>query len=346
MADKKKVHIFGLAWLKEICEKYSDALDVIFHENENNLQEVLDSPSTKIVFMNARSINFPTVRKNRKDIFLCGYLVLVTGGDAERQYTQSIVSLKRNSANLICSHEVGYGEYMVTTPEEAFYHRTIDLEVALTGFVEMAYLRSHLTFTRSTVVAGENIPWNSELIPNALRTVVDYCIQKNAYKPLENATVGHFACKINDHTFLTSVRRSNFNNLDQIGLVKIETDGPDNVIAYGSKPSVGGQSQRIVFSENKDYDCIVHFHCPLRVGKEISTVSQREYECGSHECGRNTANGLKKYGNLSAVFLDQHGPNIVFNSSINPQEVIDFIENNFDLSKKTGGYVDLGVVLT
>ena len=109
----------------------------------------------------------------------------------------------------------------------------------------------------------------------------------------------------------------------------------------------GGQSQRIVFSENPEYDCIVHFHCPLKspLGNmhdqfNIPVISQREYECGSHECGKNTSTGLKQFGNLSCVMLDNHGPNIVFHHSIDPQEVIDFIRNNFDLSQKTGGPVN------
>ncbi|MFM2394871.1 MAG: hypothetical protein RLZZ546_2854 [Bacteroidota bacterium] len=37
--------------------------------------------------------------------------------------------------------------------------------------------------------------------------------------------------------------------------------------------------------------------------------------------------------------LDNHGPNVVFHHSIDPQEVINFIEVNFDLSDKTGGSV-------
>ncbi len=37
--------------------------------------------------------------------------------------------------------------------------------------------------------------------------------------------------------------------------------------------------------------------------------------------------------------LDNHGPNIVFHESIDPQEVIDFIDENFELSQKTGGDV-------
>lgn len=42
---------------------------------------------------------------------------------------------------------------------------------------------------------------------------------------------------------------------------------------------------------------------------------------------------------MSAVYLDQHGPNIVFHHSINPREVIEFIELNFDLEQSTGGYL-------
>jgi hypothetical protein len=234
---------------------------------------------------------------------------------------------------------------MVITPEEARYHETTDRDVALMGLIEMTYLRSHLTFTRSTVVAGDPVPWESELVPEALRTVVDYCILEGAYKPFRGATVGHFACKLNDNTFLTSIRKSNFNDLPTTGLVRIETDGPDNVLAYGAKPSVGGQSQRIVFNDHKEYDCIVHFHCPIKEGSEVPQVSQMEYECGSHQCGENTSKGLKKFGNLSAVYLQEHGPNIVFNRSIDPQEVIDFINANFDLNEKTGGYVSLGRIL-
>ncbi len=109
----------------------------------------------------------------------------------------------------------------------------------------------------------------------------------------------------------------------------------------GAKPSVGGQSQRIIFNEHNDYDCIVHFHCPIKPTSDVPVVSQREYECGSHECGQNTSNGLKRFGNLSAVMLDEHGPNIVFHHSIVPTEVIDFIKENFDLSDKTGGLVEI-----
>jgi hypothetical protein len=249
--------------------------------------------------------------------------------------------LKGASCNLVLCNDIKTRLNMVITPEEARYHETTDREEALRGLVEMAYLRSQLTFTQSTVVAGERVSWSSAEVPSALRAVVSYCVGRGAYKPFNGATVGHFAAKIDDQNFLTSIRKSNFNDIETNGLVRIKTDGPDTVLAFGAKPSVGGQSQRIVFKDHPDCDCIIHFHCPIKDGSQVPTASQREYECGSHQCGKNTSDNLKKFGNLYAVYLEQHGPNIVFNRNINPQEVIDFIEANFDLSDKTGGPVSL-----
>lgn len=304
----------------------------------------------------------PTIRNGRKDIFLVGFKT-TSGATEDEQYIAGLNLLKGSSCNLVLANDLKTRVNMIITPEEARYHVTRDRETAMQNLVDMVKLRSHLTFTRSTVVAGEPVPWTDERVPASLRRVVNHCIEKNAYKPFRGATVGHFAAKISDNEFLTSQRKTNFNDLHKIGLVRIKTDGPDTVIAYGSKPSVGGQSQRIVFAEHPEYDCIVHFHCPLKpcmgchrrdwacacnrtLGRTtIPVVSQREYECGSHQCGQNTSRGLKRFGNLSCVMLDQHGPNIVFHHSIDPQEVIDFIEANFDLSAKTGGYVQLGAQL-
>lgn len=276
-------------------------------------------------------------REPRKDIFLVGWKA-TAGATAEEQYRQGLKGLKTSSANLILANDTLTRLNMVIVPEEGTYHVTTDREAALRGVVEIAYLRSHLTFTRSTVVDGEPVAWESDLVPSSLRTVMDFCIAKGAYQRFLGVTAGHFAVKIDDQTFLTSRRKTDFNDMKKVGLVKVKTDGPDSVIAYGSRPSVGGQSQRIVFTEHPDADCIVHFHCPKKFDSKVPSVSQREYECGSHECGRNTSRGLQRFGNLLAVYLEQHGPNIVFHRSINPQEVIDFIEANFDLTIKTGGY--------
>lgn len=318
-------------------------------ETRRGYHELTLRPADKIL---------PTVREGRKDIFLVGFKTTY-GATENEQYITGLNLLKEASCNLVLANDTKTHLNMVITPEEARYHVTKNREVALRGLVEMAYTRSHLTFTRSTVVAGEPVPWTSDAVPASLRRVVDHCIAKNAYKPFRGATVGHFAAKLSNNEFITSKRKTNFNDLHKIGLVRIKTDGPDTVLAYGAKPSVGGQSQRIVFEEHPEYDCIVHFHCPLKpcmgchrkdwacgcnrtLGRTtIPVVSQREYECGSHQCGQNTSRGLKRFGNLSCVMLDQHGPNIVFHHSIDPQEVIDFIDTNFDLSAKTGGYISL-----
>lgn len=277
--------------------------------------------------------------EKHKHIFLVAFKNTVNLSPRE-MYLAGLDLCKKASANLVFVNDTETRHNMIVTPEEATYADGFEREDALRELVDISIMRSHLSFTRSTVVAGDPIPWDSELVPHALRTVVDHCIGMNAYKPFNGATVGHFACKLDDNTFLTSKRKTNFNDLARNGLVKVVTDGPDNVIAYGAKPSVGGQSQRIVFNEHEGMDCIVHFHCPLKENNpdDIEIRSQREVECGSHECGQNTSSGLKQFGNLKAVMLSNHGPNIVFSKDIDPQEVIEFIHHNFDLSEKTGGY--------
>lgn len=281
------------------------------------------------------------IRNGRKDIFLVGFKT-TCGATKQEMYEKGLRLCKEGSCNLVLVNDTKTRWNMIITPEEAAYHETNNREEALKQLVDMAYYRSHLTFTQSTVVEGSPVSWYDPRIPQSLRQVVNYCVEEKAYKKFNGSTVGHFAVKLSETEFLTSIRKSNLNDLDKNGMVYVKTDGPDTVLAYGAKPSVGGQSQRIVFKDHAGFDCILHFHSPLKDSPkdEIPVVSQREVECGSHECGRNTSNNLKEFrdGKIKAVMLDQHGPNIVFSKNINPQEVIDFIEANFDLSKKTGGY--------
>lgn len=274
----------------------------------------------------------------RKDIFLIG-MTATRGLAGAQQYNRGLAFLKNTSANLALAYDYRTSNGMVVAPEESTYDESTDLDIVVRGLLEIAYLRSQLTFTRSTVVGGEPVDWNSDLIYPSLRDVVNYCIANGAYKPFLGVTAGHFAAKISDNEFLTSRRKTNFNNLDSTGLVKVVTDGPDKVVAMGGKPSVGGQSQRIVFAEHPERDSIVHFHCPIKPGSTVPVVSQREYECGSHECGQNTSRGLVVVEDgIEAVYLNNHGPNIVFNHEENPTKVQEFIQDNFDLTKKTGGY--------
>lgn len=331
----------------DTCIKNPSKLDVVSHRfHRGQLSKLIEDLNTKIIFVpNLYCDDVKSIRSTRKDIFVVTYQE-TSYWSRDEQYSIGLKHLKSKGVNLSLMFDNITNTYMVIAPEETVYHEgtvkgwndTVKQE-AIEGVIDMALLRSHLTFTRSTVIDGQPIDWNSELVPNSLRTVVNYCIEQSAYKPVCGVTAGHFAHKLNDQTFLTSIRKTDFNKLSEVGLVKIETDGPDTVLAYGAKPSVGGQSQRIVFRDHADCDCIVHFHVPLNEDSKIPTVSQREFECGSRECGINTSKGLQKFGNLYAVYLDNHGPNIVFHHTIDPQEIINFIEANFDLSKKTGGYV-------
>ncbi len=279
-----------------------------------------------------------TIRKIRKDIFLVSFKT-TSWATEDEQYLAGLWLLKNSSSNLVLANDIKTRKNMIITPEEARYHVTTNRNEVLENLVNMVQLRSHLTFTRSTVIAWEHIEWNSDLVPQTLKKVVDYCIKKWAYKPFQWVTVWHFASKINDTTFLTSRRKTNFNELPKNGLVKIETDWEDSVIAYWSKPSVWWQSQRIIFEQNKELDCIVHFHCPIKEGSLVPSVSQRAYECWSHECWENTANNLQNFWWIHAVFLENHWPNIVFSKGISPEKVIEFIEENFYLDWKTGWYV-------
>lgn len=313
-------------------------------ETKQGPQTILITPTEKIIRL---------IREKRKDIFLIGFKTTCNESE-EIMFQKGLNLLKKASCNLVLANDVVTRKNMIITPEEGVYANDSGDNAgwlraeALRELVEITWHRTHLSFTHSTVVDGKAISWEqvSAAFP-ALTQVVDHCIEQGAYKAFNGATTGHFAAKLADNQFVTSIRKTNFNDIGKVGMVKVVTDGPDSVISYGAKPSVGGQSQRIVFGKYPDMDCIVHFHCPLRNSHEdIPVVSQREYECGSHECGENTARGLEKFGNLYCVMLDKHGPNIVFNKDIDPQEVIDFIDRNFDLSQSTSGFqkVDLKLV--
>ncbi len=331
------------------------------YQNAENTEQVLTksgkyeerlSSSEKYYDLSLRALPkiVDKIRAKRKDITLVAFKT-TCGANQDEQYIKGLNLLKAASCNLVLANDTKTRLNMIITPEEARYHVSADRVEVLKNLVDMAGARSHLTFTRSTVIAGTPIPWSSPRVPENLRKVIDFCVAKGAYKPFRGATVGHFAVRESDTEFLTSMRKTNFNDIAKNGLVYVKTDGPDSVIAYGAKPSVGGQSQRIVFKEHPGMDCIVHFHCPKYPLSYVPTVSQRDFECGSHECGQNTSSGLQlseeRVGNsgpftkILSVFLENHGPNIVFSKDADAEAVCAFIERNFDLSGKTGGYVTL-----
>lgn len=287
------------------------------------------------------------IRQERKDLFVVGFKT-TTAHDSNDQYARALELLKKNSVNLVLANDTVRRNNMIVAPEETRYCETTDRATVLEFLARMTISRMQNRFTRSTVVEGSPVSWGSELVPANLREVVNHCIEQGAYKPVLGKTAGHFAVKVDDGRILTSIRKTNFNQLDEVGLVQVESRSDDEVIAYGARPSVGGQSQRILFREHDDLDCIVHFHCPVKPDasqKDIIPVKEQwPNECGSHECGRNTSRGLREVDlgegdRLSVVFLDSHGPNIVFNRRTPASKVMAFIDRNFDLAAKTGGLV-------
>lgn len=286
------------------------------------------------------------IRKERKDIFVVGFKT-TTNATSDEQYKAGLELLKKNSINLVLANDTVTRNNMIIAPEETRYSETKDRKFSLRFLSKMIASRIQNTFTRSTVIKGDAVDWNSDVVPINLREVVNHCIDKGAYKPVLGKTAGHFAVKLNDDEILTSIRKTNYNQLDQIGLVKVWSKNKNEVIAHGFKPSVGGQSQRIIFKEHPDLDCIVHFHSPvLKEFKNtvVPVAEQWPNECGSHECGKNTSNHLKLIDlgggdSLQVVYLDNHGPNIVFDKRTPSHKVINFIDKHFDLSAKTGGLV-------
>lgn len=282
------------------------------------------------------------IRKTRKDIYVVGFKT-TTDSTSDEQYVAALHLLKQNSLNLVLANDTVTRNNIIVAPEETRYGETTDRAQALRRLCEITLARASNTFTRSTVEPGQPVSWTSPNLPNNLREVVEHCIAAGAYKPFRGATVGHFAARWSEGVIITSRRKHDFNNLAQDGMVEVHYEGDDRVIAFGAKPSVGGQSQKIIFDNHPDVDCIVHFHCPIKPGMEhdMATTPQWPNECGSHECGRNTSLNLSsygpRYGNLQAVMLEGHGPNICFSRSAPAEKIIEFIDSHFDLSQKTGG---------
>jgi hypothetical protein len=308
--------------------KYADRL-----KTREGQQFMLLSPAEKLI---------GRIRKERKDIFVVGFKT-TAGASSDEQYQAGLNLLKANSLNLVVANDIVTRNNMIIAPEETRYSETTDRGTVMDALVDMVEQRRTNTFTRSTVVEGALVNFMSDdRVPGNLREVVTYLVSNGAYKPFRGATAGHFAVKIDDNHCLTSRRKTDYTKPGGLDLVEIEYDGFSRVFAMGAKPSVGGQSQRIVFSEHPDLDCIVHAHIPLRsdAPDAVPVAEQAPYECGSHQCGLNTSQNLRSFdGGINAVMLDSHGPNIVFSRHVDPSEVIDFIERNFDVGAKTGGLV-------
>jgi hypothetical protein len=309
-----------------LCPTDSGKYATRLKTSEGN-KTLLLKPSDKII---------GKIRKVRKDIFLVGFKT-TCGASEDEQFLSGLNLLKQNSCNLVLANDTKTRVNMIITPEQARYSVSTNRDKVLSDLLFMAVNRAKGIFTRSTIIKSDPVNWNDEKVHPHLRDVVNFCIKKGAYKPFNGSTVGHFAIKLNENQFLTSRRKTNFNNLNEVGLVAIDSYDDNTVIAYGSSPSVGAQSQRIIFKEHADSEFIVHFHCPPKKDSSLSVRSQTLVECGSHQCGQNTSDGLREtyVPGLKCVYLDKHGPNLVFNKETDHNLVIKFIEDNFDLSSST-----------
>lgn len=290
-------------------------------------QRVLLTPSEKII---------GKIRKDRKDIFLVGFKTTASATE-EDMFEMGLQLLKTNSCNLVVVNDVQTKQNMIVTPELTTYSHTKNRVELVENLVEMSLLRASNTFTRTIVMDGDFQRWSD--VPSTLKKVVDWCVDNGAYEAFNNVTVGHFGYKAESNVIMSSRRKRNFNYFSNKDLVKV-VFSKNQQTAFGAKPSAGARSQYIVLSKFDDLDCIVHFHCPLKPTSKIPQVNaqrpQMPFECGSHECGKNTADGLVRVNkNLAVVMLDKHGPNIVFSRNARPEMIISFIEENFDLTSRT-----------
>ncbi len=276
------------------------------------------------------------IRKERKDIFLVGFKT-TAGATEEEQYRIGLRLLKTTSCNLVLANDVHTRKNMIIAPELAKYSVTENRSEALNELVDITLARASNVFSRTEVLEGGLLNWQTQ-VPSTLTKVVDWCVSQGAYKPFNNVTVGHFGCRPQPGILWSSRRKKNFNLIEDRDLVEVDfRKNPEQQIARGAKPSAGARSQYIVLSKYTDLDCIVHFHCPLKPGvTTIPVRSQKYFECGSHQCGKNTADGMEMFGtDIAAVMLDKHGPNIVFSSKTDPEKVIQFIRDHFDLTLAT-----------
>ena len=228
------------------------------------------------------------IRKKRKDILLVGFKT-TCGATKEEQFHRGLKLCKDASANIVFVNDVDKDRIttlkskiiekeklesilkyqhdisinllklekeildlqnngLVTPEESSYWYNTRD--EALDALVQMVLDRSHLHFTRSTVVDAETVPWNVQarecvqlidrsqslpllplgklidipnpIIPETFRTVFDWVRSQGAYKlgPTKN-TVGHFGIKLGPNEFLTSKRKTDFNKIEEVGLVRV-----------------------------------------------------------------------------------------------------------------------------
>lgn len=319
----------------------------VIHEFGKNQKRLTSSDNIEI-HLTADDKIVSKIRNKRKDIFLVSFKT-TAGVGRDETYRRGLESLKKNSSNLVFANDIQEKINMVITPEEYPYEEQTR-EGAIETLSEMIVSRLQLTFNRTSIIPGDKANLQdlskSGSIPENFLSVMNSLILNKAFKPFRGKTSGHFGCKVRGKEFdrISSIRKVDHNKILEEGVAKIFVKEGE-IVAMGGKPSVGEHTQQMIYDELGDkIHSIVHFHSPIRKGVmyvPFKMKSQKPFECGSNECGTNTASGMVNVGieGVYAVHLDNHGPNIAFHQDVNPQKIIDFIELYWDLSDKEGGLI-------
>lgn len=298
-------------------------------------------PSEKIV---------SKIRKTRKDVFLVNFKTTSDVG-VDETYKQGLLSLKKNSANLVFANDIKQKVNMVITPEE-FPYSGKDRRETIGLLCKILFKRLGGTFDDKTYIVNDQRAWPHKLladgkIPQNWFDTMEYLMANGAFKPLPvtGKTSGHFGCRVTGEQFerITSERKIDHNTSFERGMITVWSYSDKQLCVGGAKPSVGEKTQELIYHTfGSKIDAIVHFHCPLRNDSDpaIPRREQLPFECGSRECAVNTATGMVEVEpGIYAVHLDNHGPNIAFGKDVDGDKIVEFINKHWDLSQKTGGIV-------
>lgn len=289
-------------------------------------------------------------RNTRKDIFLVGFKT-TCGASMDEQYLAGLKLLKESSCNLVLANDTKTRLNMVITPEEAKYGVSTDRHVSLVKLRDLISSRvKNSTYLSTTMDYSLDMEkWDS--LPSKFKKVMDFLLEKKAFKPNPlGRTPGHFGIhkeqtdpdkELGIIRYVCSMRKVDFNQIKGKGLLSVVYDTKKGILKSSGKPSVGVIfTQRKAFEAFPDMKYIVHFHCPRREDSpdDIRIQKQWPFECGTEQCADNTVRGMMRFGtsgNIVAVMLEKHGPNILFNDYTNVEELCQFIDRNFDLSVKS-----------
>ena len=273
------------------------------------------------------------IRIKRPDIFLVGFKT-TTNKTSDEQFLIGLKMMKSVKCNLVLANDTVTRNNMIITAEETIYGETTDRAAVLKELAEMTLMRCDLTYNPSEFIQSSSV--DIKTTPKAFQKCIQFLIDNDGF--IENNsngfTPGHFCWKNGENSFISSQRKANHNLVFDEGMSLVEVENDKFKITGKRKASVGARSQWLILQENPEFDCIIHTHNPLKEGSNIPVTPQKPYQCGSLECGINTVSHMGDFGNIKAVYLDKHGANILFRSTDDVSNIIDFIKQHIQLGIK------------